>query len=152
MLGQREARLVVIEFGASWPAWLSVGEHGHTAVVAQHYEGQPMDLVTQVASRVSKLEQQGWRATRLVLALNARIDPEAVTSRQVLGRGLVARLEQGGGGELHVTTNVQAGRRARYLAETLASSLGRVSDRVRVSLQVGDAESATAARAVGAER
>ena len=51
----RPATLVVIEFGASWPRWLNPAHTGDLAVVAQHYEGLPTDLVTQVAQPVRVL-------------------------------------------------------------------------------------------------
>ena len=50
----RNATLVVIEYGASWPRWLDPSHSGDMAVVAQHYEGEPSSLITQVASRVTR--------------------------------------------------------------------------------------------------
>ena len=51
----RPATLVVIEFGASWPRWMNPAHTGDLAVVAQHYEGLPTDLVAQVANRITRL-------------------------------------------------------------------------------------------------
>src|SRR5688572_4942846 len=56
----RSATLVVIEYGANWPRWLSPERQGDMAVVAQHYEGPSGSLVTQVATRVARLEGMGW--------------------------------------------------------------------------------------------
>jgi len=63
----RKATLVVIEFGASWPRWLDPTHSGDMAVVAQHYEGEPSSLITQVASRVTRLEAKGWQLKAIVL-------------------------------------------------------------------------------------
>lgn len=99
----RTATLVAIEFGASWPRWLDVGKPGLGAdgaaagascivTVAQHYEGVPSSLVTQVASRITRMEQAGWQLGNVVLACNGRSDADALTARSVLARGLLEHL------------------------------------------------------------
>ena len=108
----RNATLVVIEFGASWPKWLEPGQGGDLAVVAQHYEGEPTSLVIQVANRVARLETTGWRLETTVLVVNSRTDPAAFAARSVLARGLLARLQKSGGGRLVLTVDESAGGRA----------------------------------------
>ncbi|MFZ5891749.1 MAG: hypothetical protein ACOY0T_11900 [Myxococcota bacterium] len=91
MQGQN-ATLVVIEFGASWPSWLSPTSADHMAVVAQHYEGSPASLVKQVASRLSRLVNTGWRIEDAILVSNGRSDIEAIAARATLARGLLQHL------------------------------------------------------------
>ncbi len=117
----RKATLVVIEFGASWPRWLHPGESGDLAVVAQHYEGPPNSLVTQVASRVSRLTSKGWQLEGMVLVSNGRTDPEAVASRSLVARGLMAHLRAGGGVHFTLSVSDQHGRRAAHALTTLAA-------------------------------
>ena len=81
--------LVVIEFGASWPGWFDPNEHGDMAVVAQHYQGHPGSLVTQVGSRVARLESRGWRLEAMVLVSNGRTEPDDSAARAVLARGRI---------------------------------------------------------------
>src|SRR6187551_3742285 len=97
---QRSATMVVIEFSAAWPRWLKPASGGDMAVVAQHYEGHPSSLVTQVASRTTRLEAVGWQLDRIVLVSNGRVDPDAIAARSILARGLHARLRLIGRGEL----------------------------------------------------
>ncbi|NLE85603.1 MAG: hypothetical protein GX607_04315 [Myxococcales bacterium] len=143
----RAATLVVIEFSASWPRWLKPTRGGDMAVVAQHYEGHPSSLVTQVASRTLRLEAVGWRLDATVLVSNGRTDPDSVASRAVLARGLAARLKARGRGALVLTVDERAGRRAAHnllaLAEALASSV-RGAD-VSLCVRVGDELSTIAA-------
>jgi len=73
----RKATLVVIEFGASWPRWLDPSHSGDMAVVAQHYEGAPSSLITQVASRVTRLEAKGWQLNAIVFVSNGRCEGDA---------------------------------------------------------------------------
>lgn len=119
----RAATLVVIEFSASWPRWLKPTRGGDMAVVAQHYEGHPSSLVTQVASRTTRLEAVGWRLDAIVLVSNGRTDPDAVAARAVLARGLAARLKARGRGELVLTVDERAGRRALHNLTSLAGAL-----------------------------
>ncbi len=120
----RKATLVVIEFGASWPRWLDPSS-GDMAVIAQHYEGAPSSLITQVASRVTRLEAQGWHLKAIVLVSNGRCEAESVAARSILGRGLLARLRGGGGGHFALTVDERHGRRARHNLIHLAESLDR---------------------------
>ena len=94
----RPATLVVIEFGASWPRWMNPAHTGDLAVVAQHYEGSPNDLVGQVANRVMRLTQAGLGSRRG----RARRERSLATktrsaARSVLARGLMAHLRAAGG-------------------------------------------------------
>lgn len=118
----RSATLVVIEFSASWPRWLKPTE-GDMAVVAQHYEGHPSSLVTQVASRMTRLASVGWRLEAIVLVSNGRTDPDSVASRAVLARGLAARLKARGHGELTLTVDERSGKRAEHNLRSLATAL-----------------------------
>ncbi len=122
---QRSATLVVIEYGATWPRWLDPGQRasGDLAVVAQHYEGAPISLVTQVASRITRLEQNGWVLHDAVVVSNGRSDPEAKSAREVLCRGLLARMQQARGGNLVLTVDPKQGERAQRVLESLATQL-----------------------------
>jgi len=119
----RNATLVVIEYGASWPRWLDPSHSGDMAVVAQHYEGEPSSLITQVASRVTRLEARGWRLKAVVLVSNGRCEPAHVAARSVLARGLLARLRGAGGGHFALTVDERYGRRARHNLTHLAESM-----------------------------
>lgn len=134
------ATLVVIEFSAAWPEWLAPGSSGDIAVVAQHYEGHPSSLVTQVAMRATRLARVGWRVAKVVLVTSGRSDPEAVAARSVLARGLLSRLRLQGYGELVLTVDPRQGRRAvsslMALANALEASPG--GGKVELSLRVGD--------------
>ena len=139
---QRKASLVVIEFGGSWPRWLEPSRPGETVVVAQHYEGEPSSLVTQVASRITRLETTGWILGSTVLVANGRTDSEAFAARAVLARGLLARLVRAGGGELVLTVDDKLGGRARQELTGLAAALDidAVGTGVRISVRVGNLE------------
>jgi len=119
----RKATLVVIEFGASWPRWLDPSHSGDMAVVAQHYEGEPSSLITQVASRVTRLEARGWQLKAVVLVSNGRCEGDSAASRSILARGLLARLSAAGGGHFALTVDERHGRRARHNLTHLAESL-----------------------------
>jgi hypothetical protein len=142
MTMQSEATLVVIEFGASWPRWLEPSRPGETAVVAQHYEGEPTSLVTQVASRITRLEARGWTAATTILVVNGRTDAAAFAARSVLARGLLARLARSGGGELVLATDETASPRARQELSGLAAALDvdAVGSGVRIVARVGRRE------------
>ena len=118
----RNATLVVIEFGASWPRWLDPSHSGDMAVVAQHYEGAPSSLIAQVASRITRLEAKGWQLKAIVLVSNGRCEGDSVAARSVLARGLLARLN-GGGGHFALTVDERLGRRARHNLTHLAEAL-----------------------------
>jgi hypothetical protein len=93
------------------------------AVVAQHYEGAPSSLITQVASRVTRLEARDWRLRAIVLVSNGRCEGDSVAARSVLARGLLARLREAGGGHFALTVDERYGRRARHNLMHLAESL-----------------------------
>lgn len=118
------ATMVVIEFSAAWPRWLKPNG-GHMAVVAQHYEGHPSSLVTQVASRTTRLENVGWSLDRIVMVSNGRTDPDAVAARSILARGLLARFRLKGRGHLTLTVDERLGKRAASDIRTLAGNLER---------------------------
>lgn len=132
----RSATMVVIEFSAAWPRWLKPTAGGDMAVVAQHYEGHPSSIVTQVASRTSRLELVGWSMDRIVLVSNGRVDADAVAARSILARGLLSRLRLHGKGHLTLTVDERLGKRAAADARTLASSLERSLRGVSVGLTV----------------
>lgn len=119
----RNATLVVIEFGASWPRWLDPTHSGDMAVVAQHYEGVPSSLITQVASRVTRLEARGWNLKAIVLVSNGSCETESVAARSVLARGLLSRLQAARGGHFALTVDHRYGQRARHNLTHLAESL-----------------------------
>jgi hypothetical protein len=133
----RAAMLVVIEYGASWPRWLAPSQVGDVAVVAQHYEGEPGSLITQVASRVTKLEAMGWHLDFTVLVSNGRVDPAACAARSVLARGLLARLKIGAKSQLVLAVDERAGRRAAYSLTALAAALDGTGGAM-LSVRIGD--------------
>jgi len=137
----RPAALVVIEFGASWPCWLNPAHAGDLAVVAQHYEGPPTDLVTQVANRTMRLVQAGWQLDEVILVVNGRADGAALAARSVLARGLLAHLRQAGGCHLTLSVSEALGRRASHAVTLLAAALEpvvRAGDLV-LAVRVGEA-------------
>ena len=119
----RPATMVVIEFSAAWPRWLKPTQNGDMAVVAQHYEGHPSSLVTQVATRTTRLEAVGWNLKSIILVSNGRSDPDSTAARSVLGRGLLSRLRLRGQGELLLTMDEKLGRRAAAQLRALGMSL-----------------------------
>ena len=136
----RPAALVVIEFGASWPRWLNPAHAGDLAVVAQHYEGPPTDLVAQVASRTQRLTQAGWQLDEVILVVNGRSDAEAVAARSVLSRGLLALVRQSGGCHLTLSVSEALGRRASHSLTMLAVALeptARAADMV-LAVRIGE--------------
>lgn len=136
----RPATLVVIEFSATWPRWLKPTQHGDMAVVAQHYEGHPSSLVTQVATRMTRLENVGWNLYSIILVSNGRSDPDSLAARSVLARGLLSRLRLRGRGELLLTMDERLGRRPVSQLQALGSSLERSLRGAHLSLgvRVGD--------------
>ena len=141
-VNRQHATLVVIEYGGRWPKWLPPAETGSVAVVAQHYPGEAMSLVTQVASRVTRLEANGWQFDGVVLVSNGRVDPEAQAARAVLARGLLSRLRQSRGCRLVFSVDPRAGRRACYTLDALAAAIDEQSlgSGVSVSVRHGLAE------------
>jgi len=138
----RDATLVVIEFGASWPRWLLPSHGGDLAVVAQHYEGEPTSLVSQVANRIARLEATGWRLGTTVLVANDRTDSAAFAARSVLSRGLLARLAKSGGGDIVLTVSDAASTRVCENLLGLAAALDADAARsgVRIALRIGRGE------------
>ena len=123
----RKATLVVIEFGASWPRWLDPSHSGDMAVVAQHYEGAPSSLITQVASRVTRLEAKGWQLNAMVFVSNGRCEGDAMAARSILAHGLLSRLRAAGGGHFALSVDERHGRRACHNLMLLAESMDRAA-------------------------
>jgi len=119
----RKATLVVIEFGASWPRWLDPSHSGDMAVVAQHYEGAPSSLITQVASRVTRLEAKGWHLHAIVFVSNGRCEGDSAAARSILVHGLLSRLRAAGGGHFALSVDERHGRRACQNLLLLAESM-----------------------------
>jgi hypothetical protein len=119
----RRATLVVIEYGANWPRWLSPDSQGDMAVVAQHYEGPAGSLVTQVASRIARLESMAWSFHSIVLVTNGKTDPQSSATRSVLARGLLARLSSAYSGRLVLSLDDSDERRAVHALMGLAAAL-----------------------------
>jgi len=120
---RQHATLVVIEYGGVWPNWLPPAETGAVAVVAQHYEGEPMSLVTQVASRVTRLEASGWRFASVVLVSNGQVESHWSAARAVLARNLLCRLKQAHGARMVLSVDPRAGRRACHSLTALGAAL-----------------------------
>lgn len=142
MAQARKATLVVIEFGASWPRWLHPSQSGDMAVVAQHYPGAPSSLVTQVASRVTRLESMGWQLSQMVFVSNGQTDRDASASRSVLVRGLLARLRDISDGAFVMTCCENASGRAARELIALGRALDSVAVRTGVRLSVHAADGA----------
>lgn len=135
------AMLVVIEFGATWPRWLDPSNSGDIAAVAQHYEGEPESLVTQVASRLGRLVAMGWQIDDVVLVSNGRSDLEAQATRSVLARGLLSHLREVGGVRLVLTVDAALGRRACHTLTALGASLqGAITQGIVVCVRLGERE------------
>ena len=109
---RQHATLVVIEYGGAWPSWLPPAQTGAVAVVAQHYEGEPISLVAQVANRVTRLEASGWRFASIVVVSNGRVEPQWLSARAVLARGLLCRLKKSQGARLVLSVDPRMGKRA----------------------------------------
>jgi hypothetical protein len=120
---RQHATLVVIEYKGAWPNWLPPAETGAVAVVAQHYEGEPISLVTQVASRLTQLQSSAWRFRAMVLVSNGRVDPAALAARAVLARGMLSQLSTYRGSRLVLSVDPRRGRRACYTLDNLAAAL-----------------------------
>lgn len=137
---RRNATLVVIEFGASWPRWLDPGAIGDTAVVAQHYEGPPESLITQVESRVSRLTAAGWRFEDVVLVSNGRADLDSLAARSFLARELLTFLRGVGGARLLFTVAAELGRRASQTLTALGEALRyqALANGVSMYVRIGD--------------
>lgn len=136
------ATLVVIEYGASWPRWLDPSRSGDIAVVAQHYEGPPESLVTQVESRVGRLVSMGWQIDDVVLVSNGRTDIEALSARSVLTRHLLYHLRRTGGVRLLLTVAETLERRASHTLTALAASLQEhaLVGGIALCVRIGDRE------------
>lgn len=119
----QDATLVVIEFGASWPSWLSPTSADHMAVVAQHYEGSAQSLITQVASRLARLVNTGWRVDDAILVSNGRTDLEAIAARGVLVRGLLRHLRDVCGSRLLLSVKSEYAQRPGHTLASLSQAL-----------------------------
>lgn len=123
----RKATLVVIEFGASWPRWLDPSESGDMAVVAQHYAGEPTSLITQVASRITRLEARGWHMNAIVFVSNGCCEADSIAARSILAHGLLSRLRAAGGGHFALSVDGRYGRRASHNLALLAESMDKAA-------------------------
>jgi len=141
----RKATLVVIEFGASWPRWLDPSHSGDMAVVAQHYEGAPSSLITQVASRVTRLEGKGWQLNGIVFVSNGRCEGDSVAARSILAHGLLSRLRAAGGGHFALTVDERHGRRASHNLLLLAESMAKAAKMGGITLTSHTSEQASGA-------
>ena len=139
----RKATLVVIEFGASWPRWLDPSESGDMAVVAQHYEGAPSSLITQVASRVTRLEAKGWHLNAVVFVSNGRCEGDSAAARSILAHGLLSRLRAAGGGHFALTVDGRQGSWASRNLAILAESMDKAARLGGVALSVHAGERAS---------
>lgn len=136
----RRATLVIIEFGGSWPRWLSP-DRGDMAVVAQHYEGPPSSLVTQVATRLTALEAMGWQFDSVVLVSNGRSDSAACAARSVLTRGILARLTKSTSARVTLSIDEFGDRRAVHSLMGLAANLeGSLHAGIELSVRIGAGE------------
>lgn len=136
----QNATLVVIEFGASWPRWLSPTSADHTAVVAQHYEGSAHSLIAQVSSRLSRLVNTGWRIDEAILVSNGRTDIEAIAARAVLVRGLLQHLRDVSGSRLLLSVKKEFGQRPGHTLASLSQALreNALGSGIALGIRVGE--------------
>lgn len=134
------ATLVVIEFGASWPRWLSPTSSDHMAVVAQHYEGSANSLITQVANRLSRLVTTGWRIDDAILVSNGRTDIEAISARATLARGLISYLREVSGSRFLLSVAKEHSERPGHNLASLARALreAALGNGIALGVRVGD--------------
>jgi hypothetical protein len=131
----RNATLVVIETGAPWPGWLDPCRSGDLSVVTQSAEPQHAALVPLVASRLTQLEAMGWQLQRIVFVVNADGTAEAASAREILARGLVARLKNGPARELVLASDQPTG---SALHQGLVALAAAIEDgEVRVAVRTG---------------
>ena len=149
MQGQH-ATLVVIEFGALWPRWLDPSHLGDIAVVAQHYEGAPHSMVTQVENRLTRLVESQWLIESAILVSNGRTDLEALGARSMLARGLLAHLKKTGGRRLVLAVSPERGERACKTLSALADTLqsGALESGIALLLAATENPNGPAARAL----
>lgn len=148
-----DATLVVLESGGTWPAWLSPAGACRVAAIAQSSEVPLSALFAQVASRITKLEQEGYAATSAVLVWSPHTVGRRTTARDALARGLVARLARSGRGELVVALPSEPGQRTVHRVRALVAALAHESQgSVRVSLRVGGGAPEYAPCTVGLRR
>jgi hypothetical protein len=117
------ATLVIIEYGAFWPRWLNPNRLGDIAVIAQHYEGPPHSLVTQVENRLTRLVVGQWLIESAILVSNGRTDLEALGARSIVARGLLSHLKKDGGQRLVLSVSPERGERACKTLATLFETL-----------------------------
>lgn len=130
------AALIVIEFGASFPRWLDPSRAGTLAVVAQHYEGPPDTLITQVHSRVSRLLANGWSLKQAVLVCNGRMHLEQQAARSLLARQMLLCLRQCGGKSLSLTVARELEAKVLTALTALATGLDHYALPAGVELRV----------------
>jgi hypothetical protein len=139
----KEATLVVIEYGASWPVWMKPSQTSNLAVVAQHYPGEPSSLLTQVASRVTRVEAMGWKLVRVVVVSNGDTTRDSTAARSVLVRGLLARIAGATGAELVLSANDPVPARASRELFALGAALEGAARRTGVTLSARIGRAAT---------
>ncbi len=110
-----------------------------------------MSLVTQVASRITRLDAGGWDLNTVVLVTNARTDADAFAARAVLARGLLARMASVKADRFVLSIDRALEKRARHSLRMLA---GQLTDEgagsgVSVVVRMGHYESVAALSAVG---
>ena len=100
---------------------------------------EPVSLVNQVASRLTKLENKRWRFSSMVLVSNGRVEPEWTAARAVLARGLLSRLKKSAGCRLVLSVDPRTGRRACYTLDALAAAMDEeaIGSGVSVSVRHG---------------
>lgn len=131
----------MVEWGASWPRWLDPTQTGNVIVVAQHYEGTPESILTQVASRVARVHEFGWRLDRALLSINPRSEDVFRSARARLARRLLGIVSEARGSELLLSLDEGAGPEAAQELIDLTWELEAepAARDVRISLRLGEA-------------
>lgn len=137
---RRSGSLVVVEWGASWPRWLDPTQTGHVIVVAQHYEGSPESILTQVASRVSRVHEFGWRLDRALLSVSHRSEHVFRSARARLAQRLLGIVSEARGSELLLSVDQAAGPELAQELIDLSWELETepAAANVRISLRLGE--------------
>jgi hypothetical protein len=136
----KHATLVIIEYGALWPRWLNPNRLGDIAVIAQHYEGPPHSLVTQVENRLTRLVVGQWLIESAILVSNGRTDLESLGARSIVARGVLSHLKKDGGQRLVLAVSPERGERACKTLAALVDTLQRGARESGIELTLATTE------------
>lgn len=131
--------LVIVELGASWPAWLVEGS-GHTTrrVLAEHEGEGPSAFAARVLAAAAGLMPRGVRLDLAVLAVNERADETQMRARRELARALLYPRNRRGA-RLSVTATASPSERLHFALFSLETGLDAIKgSRERLSVYFGE--------------